>query len=87
MQLDFALYICIVVGCREDWLDCGSREVLEETGLTLRNVEYVGAVNGISLADNYHYVTIVVRGQVDTSKLAEPVNMEPQKCDGETGIF
>ncbi|KAK3097818.1 hypothetical protein FSP39_013474 [Pinctada imbricata] len=66
----------------EEWTDCGQREVLEETGLTLTNMKYCTAVNGIVRSENYHYVTLFVQGEVDTSVKSEPENLEPDKCQG-----
>ncbi|XP_071092301.1 uncharacterized protein [Haliotis cracherodii] len=66
----------------ESWEECGAREVLEETGLTLKGVRYCTVVNGVKREENYHYVTLFVRGEVDLSFKAEPQNMEPQKCLG-----
>ncbi len=68
---------------RETWEGCGRREVLEETGLTLRYVRYCTVVNAIAEEVNYHYITLFVTGQVDTAIKTEPENMEPEKCLGE----
>lgn len=62
----------------EGWCECGAREVLEETGLVLRDITYRGVVNGVKVTEDYHYVTLFVRGEVDT----EPENLEPDKCEG-----
>ncbi|XP_078701946.1 nucleotide triphosphate diphosphatase NUDT15-like isoform X2 [Branchiostoma floridae x Branchiostoma belcheri] len=66
----------------EEWADCASREVLEETGLKLKNVRFATVVNGIQLSENYHYITIFMQAEVDTSHREEPVNLEPEKCEG-----
>ncbi|CAH1253016.1 NUDT15 [Branchiostoma lanceolatum] len=66
----------------EEWAECASREVLEETGLKLKNIRFATAVNGIKLSENYHYVTIFMQAEVDTSHQEEPVNLEPDKCEG-----
>ncbi|XP_067667660.1 uncharacterized protein [Haliotis asinina] len=66
----------------ESWEECGAREVLEETGLSLKGVRYCTVVNGVKREENYHYITLFVRGEVDLSCKAEPENMEPTKCLG-----
>ncbi|XP_050401771.1 nucleotide triphosphate diphosphatase NUDT15 [Patella vulgata] len=69
----------------ESWEDCGIRETLEETGLKLKNVFYATVVNAINVeeqVEKYHYVTLFVQGEVDTSYKQEPENLEPNKCLG-----
>ncbi|XP_046559066.1 LOW QUALITY PROTEIN: uncharacterized protein LOC124268092 [Haliotis rubra] len=66
----------------ESWEECGAREVLEETGLSLKGVRYCTVVNALKREENYHYITLFVRGEVDLSYKAEPENMEPTKCLG-----
>ncbi|KAL3866436.1 hypothetical protein ACJMK2_043732 [Sinanodonta woodiana] len=66
----------------ESWEECGKRETLEETGLQLKNVHYATVVNGVVKEDNYHYVTLFVKGEIDTAVRKEPINREPDKCEG-----
>ncbi|ESO88099.1 hypothetical protein LOTGIDRAFT_193681 [Lottia gigantea] len=69
----------------EEWEDCGAREALEEADLKLKNVFYATVVNAINLdekVEKYHYVTIFVQGEVDTSYKSEPENLEPDRCLG-----
>lgn len=66
----------------ESWEECGRREIMEETGLRLKDVSFAHVNNAIDRPTNYHYVTIFMKGEVDTSFKAEPENMEPDKCEG-----
>ena len=54
------------------------RETLEETGLAIRETKCIGVCNAVELDEQYHYVTPVCVGLTDE----EPVNLEPNKCDG-----
>ncbi|XP_033750911.1 uncharacterized protein LOC117335099 [Pecten maximus] len=66
----------------EGWCECGSRELLEETGLVLKDMEYCGVVNTVMDIDNLHYIDLFVRGEVDTTHSEQPENREPHKCEG-----
>ncbi|KAF8791908.1 Nucleotide triphosphate diphosphatase NUDT15 like protein [Argiope bruennichi] len=66
----------------ESWEDAAYREVLEETGLQIKNIKYFYAVNSIVKEQNYHYVTVFMKAEVDEQGISEPINMEPDKCEG-----
>ena len=67
---------------REEWEDCAIRETEEETGLHLKNVIFLKALNCVVLEENYHYIEIFMQGEVDTDLVSEPKNLEPDKCEG-----
>ncbi|XP_020786858.1 nucleotide triphosphate diphosphatase NUDT15 [Boleophthalmus pectinirostris] len=68
----------------ESWASCAQREVLEEAGVHLKSVHYVFVVNSVKLEENYHYVTLFMRGELDRERSDEPRNMEPDKNEGWT---
>ena len=63
----------------ESWEECAKRETLEETGLEIENVRFLGLTNDIMGDDNKHYITIAMIADCSTG---EPVNLEPNKCLG-----
>jgi len=67
---------------RETVEDCGSREISEETGLTLKNLKTECILNVVWLAEQQHFVAIVLHGEVDQTKQNEPDTLEPHKCEG-----
>ncbi|VDI34531.1 8-oxo-dGTP diphosphatase [Mytilus galloprovincialis] len=66
----------------EEWDECAIRETEEETGIRLKNVKTVTVMNCTVPEENYHYIDIFMQGEVDTTILREPKNMEPEKCEG-----
>ncbi|KAI3970974.1 hypothetical protein MKX01_024621 [Papaver californicum] len=55
----------------ESFEECVLREVKEETGLDINNIEFLTS----------HYVVILMRTKMVDSQ-QEPQNLEPKKCDG-----
>uniref|UniRef100_A0A224YSG4 Nucleotide triphosphate diphosphatase NUDT15 n=1 Tax=Rhipicephalus zambeziensis TaxID=60191 RepID=A0A224YSG4_9ACAR len=66
----------------ESWEQAAYREVLEETGLHVHNVSLCSIVDTIEPEQDYHYMTVFMRGYVDETRGSEPRNMEPNKCEG-----
>jgi 8-oxo-dGTP diphosphatase len=62
----------------EGWEVCAQREVLEETNLTITDVQFYAVTNDIFHETGKHYVTIFMRA----SHTGEPIqNLEPEKCE------
>ncbi|XP_020207845.1 nudix hydrolase 1 [Cajanus cajan] len=71
----------------ESFEECAAREVKEETGLEIRNAEFLTVTNNVMLDQpkKCHYVTIFMRvivGVDAPKEEQEPQNLEPHKCDG-----
>ena len=61
----------------ETWEECAKREVLEETGLEVTNLRFLGVTNDIYKEDGKHHVTIAMLADYISG---EPKIMEPHKC-------
>ena len=57
---------------------CARREVMEEAGISIRDVRPGGYTNDVFIDADKHYVTLFVISEYDSG---EPAVMEPDKCD------
>ncbi len=62
----------------ESWEECAARETLEETGLSIKNINFAAATNDIFTAEGKHYITIFMTAEYDSGDLQI---MEPEKCE------
>lgn len=62
----------------ESWEDCAKREVLEETGLEIRDAKFVATTNDLMPAERKHYVTLYTRAEYIEG---EPEIKEPDRCE------
>lgn len=58
--------------------DCASREVLEETGIRIKNIQKFAFTNDIFEKENKHYITCFLKADYDSGEL---VNKEPEKLE------
>jgi len=61
----------------ESFEDCARREVLEETGLMIKNIKQIITTNDVFTKDTKHYVTIFMACEY---KSGIPQSLEPDKC-------
>ncbi len=61
----------------ESWAECAAREVMEETGMRIKDLRFLAATNDIFESENKHYVTIWMESDWESG---EPSIMEPDKC-------
>jgi len=62
----------------ESIADCAAREVLEETGLSIKNLRRGPYTNDIFAVENRHYITLFVLADHESGA---PVVKEPDKCE------
>lgn len=63
---------------KEDIKACAIREVLEETGICIKNIRLGSYTNDIFESDDMHYITLFVIAEYDTG---EAETLEPDKCE------
>jgi len=63
----------------EELEDCARREVLEETGVKIKNIRFCTVTNDIFRKEGKHYITIFMLS--DWAK-GTPKTMEPDKSEG-----
>jgi 8-oxo-dGTP diphosphatase len=61
----------------ESWENCAAREVMEETGVIIKNIRQFAITNDIFPDEQKHYVTIWMASDWEHGV---PVNKEPDKC-------
>ncbi len=60
----------------ESWQDCARREVQEETGLAIQDVQFLGVTDDFDIGEDKHYVTIFMKAACEHG---EPTLCEPEK--------
>lgn len=60
----------------ESWEECAHREVQEETGLTIQQVQFLGVTDDFDIGEDKHYVTIFMKAECEHD---EPNICEPDK--------
>jgi 8-oxo-dGTP diphosphatase len=58
--------------------ECAKREVLEETGINIKNIRLITFTNDIFKEEKEHYVTIFVIADYDSG---EVILLGPEKCE------
>lgn len=63
---------------KESWEACAKREVFEETGLEIKNLQFATATNDIFEKEGKHYITIIIIADYAVGELQLK---EPDKCE------
>lgn len=62
----------------EELEDCAKRELMEETGLNIKNIKFGPFTNDIFEKEGKHYITLYLLSKYGSGKLRI---MEPEKCE------
>lgn len=62
---------------KESWEECARREVMEETGISIKNIRFGTVSNDIFEKENKHYITIFMLANHEEGV---PQILEPEKC-------
>jgi 8-oxo-dGTP diphosphatase len=67
----------------EEWNECASRELKEETGLDLNRKRFhcVETLNCKRLEDNYHAISLIMYTEIEENEKVNISNLEPNKCE------
>lgn len=68
----------------EEWEECASRELREETGIEMisNSFRHVYTLNSMSLDNNYHNISCIMYNELDSKDICNVKNSEPHKCAG-----
>jgi len=58
--------------------DCAKREIIEETGIQIKNIRMSTFTNDIFKKEGKHYITLFVLSNYDSGEVKV---MEPEKCE------
>lgn len=61
----------------ESWLEAARRELLEESGLSIKDIKVVGIANNLMPQDDLQYTTVYMEAEWAGG---EPQILEPHKC-------
>jgi 8-oxo-dGTP diphosphatase len=62
----------------ESFEECARREVMEEAGISIKNLKFVTTTNDIFHQENKHYITVYMLAEYDSGRLE---NKEPEKLE------
>ena len=62
---------------KEEIEDCAKREVMEESGIQIKNLKRVAFTNDF-FSEDKHYVTLFIRSEYESGEVKL---MEPEKCE------
>jgi 8-oxo-dGTP diphosphatase len=68
----------------EEWDECASRELSEETGLYKKpnTFKHVHTLNSKQLENRYHNISCIMYNEVTDEDIEKIKNTEPKKCSG-----